>query len=313
MFTRVLLPTLLLACSSIVANADDNLVGLPKPNDPKRPGALLLFGGRSITDDAWNRFIELAGGPKARIVIVPSAGFRVSDYDTYEEFEEVLNRRFSAWVGLAKRGRVASVKFLYTDNPAKADRDTFVEPLLTATGVWFSGGQQSRLQYRFVGSYPKQTKFQVALRGVLERGGVVGGTSAGAAALPEIMTLSEDRSLGSCTAVPAHGLGLFNGAVVEQHFNGRSGRLERFTGLLRNEADLAKLQGRPGGSSRLIGLAVDEGTGLVVQGDRLEVLGDSNAHVFLKEGQLKLTWHTLPTRSSAKLKRGRDGEYVLVK
>lgn len=299
--------------SGVVAeiHADDNLIGLPKPKDPARPGAVLLFGGGGITNDAWDRFIELAGGRKARIVIVPSAGFRISDYDTYEEFDAELNRWFASWVRLAKNGRVASVEFLYTDNPAKADRDSFVEPLRSATGVWFSGGLQPRLNYRFVGSYPRQTKFQIALRAVLERGGVVGGTSAGMAALPEFMTLYEDWSSGTCTAVPAPGLGLFSGAVVDQHFNTRSGRLDRFTGLLRNDA-LEKL-GRPGGSYRLIGLAVDERTGLVVRGDRLEALGNSNVHVFLKEGELKLTWHTLPAGNIAELKRGRNGEYIFLK
>jgi cyanophycinase len=313
MTLRAFVVILFCSCVCMTADAADNLIGLPKPIDPNRPGAVMLHGGGGTTNDAWNRFIELAGGPKARIVIIPCAAFRVSDANTYEEFEAELRRWFGAWVRLPKNGQAASVEFLYTDNPAKADRDSFVEPLRTATGVWFSGGLQSRLYYRFGGSPSKMTKFQTALRGVLEQGGVVGGTSAGMAALPECMTLYEDWSSGTCKAVPSLGMKLFDGAIVEQHFNGRSGRLDRFTGLLRNDAALEKLQGRTGATARMIGLAVDERTALVVQGDRLEVLGSSSAHVFLKEGSQKITWHTLSSGSFVELKRGRNGESTLLR
>jgi cyanophycinase len=293
--------------------SNDSIIGLPTPRDPAHPGAVLLFGGGGITNDAWDRFIELAGGSRARIVIVPSAGFRVGDYDNDAQFRADLNRYFSAWIRLATTGKAASVEFLYTDNSRDADDEAFVKPLTTATGVWFSGGRQSRLYYRFVGWYPRATKFQIALRDVIARGGVVGGTSAGMAALPEIMTHYQDSNGGPVTAVPVHGLGLFAGAVVEQHFDTRQGRLERFTGLLRNDDRLDKLLARPGASAGLIGLAVDERTGLVVQGDHLEVLGSGSAHVFLKPDASTLTWHTLKSGTRAQLRRERSVHLTLVK
>jgi cyanophycinase len=294
--------------------AEDNVLGLPRARDPRQPGALLLHGGGRVTDEVFDRFVELAGGPKARIVLVPSAGYRRGDYATEDELVAALRRRFNSWVRLPPTGRAARVDFLYTDDPRDADNAAFVRPLTTATGVWFSGGDQSRLGYRFVGPFPKQTKFQAALREVLERGGVVGGTSAGMAALPEIMTRTQDRSRtdGPLSAVAGPGLGVFTGAIVEQHFDGRGGRLERFTGLLRDSAQLDKLAGRNGNGVKMLGLAVEEMTGLVVQGERLEVVGRGKAHVFIKApGYSTITWHALGAGDRGELKRDRRGEATL--
>ncbi len=178
-----------------------------------RPGAVLLHGGGRITDDAFDRFVDLAGGKEARIVFVPSAGYRESDYESEAEFLEEISDRYSGWLSLERHGHIASFRFLYTDDPEDADDEEFVSAIESATGVWFSGGYQGRLNYRFVGEFPGTTLFQDALRGVLERGGIIGGTSAGMAALPEIMTLWQDQEddLSPAAVVAAHGLGIFRG------------------------------------------------------------------------------------------------------
>ncbi len=296
----------LLAGPWAIADADDNLLGLPTPRDPRKPGAVVLHGGGRLTDDVFDRFVALAGSKDARIVLVPSAGYRPSDYDTEEEFLDAMRSRFSSWAYLVTSGRVRSFEFLYTDDPEDADKADFVRPLETATGVWFCGGSQVRLNYRFVGEFPQQTRFQAALRQVVERGGVVGGTSAGMAAMPEIMTMLEDYEYdgGPAVAMPAHGFGLLRQAIVEQHFDARGGRLERFTGLLRDSARLDSLAGRNGAGVHMLGLAVEERTALIVQGDRLEVVGSGNAHVFLKSHAGRtITWHELVPGDTAQLKR----------
>jgi cyanophycinase len=258
----------------------------------------------------------LAGGQRARLVLVPAAGYRPRDYDNDEQFLAAMRRRFSSWVHLASTGQVSRFEFLYTDDPKDADDAGFVRPLETATGVWFCGGDQTRLNYRFVGRFPRETKFQAALRGVLERGGVVGGTSAGMAALPEIMTLRQDqrRTAGPLSAVAGHGFGMLTAAIIEQHFDGRNGRLERFTNLLRDGQQLDKLSGRRGAGSKMLGLAVEEGTALLAQGDRLEVVGDRDAHVFIKSaGDSTIVWHALRSGSKVALKRNRRGEVTLAR
>jgi cyanophycinase-like exopeptidase len=113
--------------------------------------------------------------------------------------------------------------------------------------------------------------------------------------------------------VAGHGLGLFDGAIVEQHFDVRNGRLERFTGLLRDSARLDRLAGRRGAGGRMLGLAVETSTALVVQADRLEVLGGGSAHVFVKSPDDRtITWHTLRPRDQALLKRDALGRAALV-
>jgi cyanophycinase len=294
--------------------AEESILGLPAPRDPGRPGAVMLHGGGELTTDAFARFVELAGGKQARIVLVPSAGYRRADYDSQEQFLDALARGFAAWVRLATTGRVKTVEFLATDDPADADDPMFVHPLDTATGVWFSGGRQPRLNYRYVGPFPRQTRFQAALRDVVARGVVVGGTSAGMSALPQIMTLYQDRDSAAARpgVVAAHGLGVFDGAIVEQHFDSRSGRLERFTGLLRDAARLDRLAGRSGVGARMLGLAVEGSTALVLQSDRLEVLGAGNAHVFIKSPEDQaLTWYTIQAGDKATLRRDARGQTVL--
>lgn len=289
---------------SWLVHAGDNLLGIPEPIDPQKPGAIVLHGGGRITEDVFDRFVELAGGKNAKIILVPSAGYRIADFNSEGEFLRVVSRRYSSWVQLQATGRVKRFYFVYTDDPKDADNDAFVKHLADATGVWFSGGAQSRLNYRYVGEFPEQTKFQEALRDVLRRGGVVGGTSAGTAALPEIMTLWEDREAfdAPATAVAAHGLGLFDKAIVEQHFDARGGRLERFTRLLKDHEQLEELSGRARAGEKMIGIGVEESAALVVRGNHLSVLGKSNVHLFLKSNAGRtITWHELSPNESAQL------------
>src|SRR5690606_3907394 len=123
-----------------VGRANDNPLGLPVPSDPDRPGEAMLHGSGHITEDAFAPVVALAGGRNARIVLVPSAGYRAASYPTRRDFMDALSRRFGSWVRLASDGRVADFTFLATDDPADADDPEFVRPLLNATGVWFSGG-----------------------------------------------------------------------------------------------------------------------------------------------------------------------------
>ncbi len=175
---------------------------------------------------------------------------------------------------------------------------------------------QSRLNYRYVGPFPQQTRFQGALRSIVERGGVVGGMSAGMAAIPEIMTMHQDRPtpVGPVRLVAAHGLGLLSGAIVETHFESRGGRLERFTGLLRDSARLDLLAGRRGVGAKMLGLAAESSTALVLQADRVHVLGGAEAHVFVKSPDGRaLTWHTLKAGEQVSLKRDEQGQVVLAR
>jgi cyanophycinase len=167
---------------------------------------------------------------------------------------DTVRRRYSSW----KNADIASFDVLHTDSPKEADTRKFVETLNRATGVWIGGGSQSRLTYRY-----GDTLVEKALRGVLERGGVVGGTSAGAAVMSEVMIrygVTSDPAVG-------HGFGFLQDAIVDQHFTQRN-REKRLVGVLENH---------PG----MVGLGIDEGTALIVTGNHLHVLGSGRVAVFI--------------------------------
>lgn len=206
-------------------------------------GALVICGGGRLPEQLPQRFLELAGGKEARIVIVTTAS-RYADSPGIE-------RTLAFW----RAQPLASLHVLHTSSRETADRPEFSEPLIAATGVWFVGGDQNKVTGVYLG-----TKTQERLYELLERGGVIGGTSAGAAIMSQVMIAggrSEPR-LGS-------GLGFLSGAIVDQHF------LKR-----RREGRLIKaVSARPG----LVGLGIDEGTAIVVQGTTLRVLGESEVRV----------------------------------
>jgi len=126
-------------------------------------GHLVIIGGNLQNEVIWNRIITLAGGPSAPIVVIPTAGGEPS-YDA----------DFPAAVTLRQLG-ATNVTVLHTYDPDVADTDAFVEPLLSAKGIFFGGGRQWRLVDAYAG-----TKAEKAFQAVLDRGGVVSGSSAGA-------------------------------------------------------------------------------------------------------------------------------------
>ncbi len=225
--------------------AQDNVLGFA-PDALRNQGKLVICGGGEAADEIYDEFVRLAGGKKARIVLISSA----FPYESKQAIEE----RFLGW----KQYKLASFHILDADDRAEANDDDFLRPLEKATGVWFSGGDQNRLSDRYNG-----TKTELAIRRVVERGGVVGGTSAGAAFQSQVM-IKYGRT--NDTAV-TDGLGLVQRAVIDQHFTQRG----RHTRLL----DV--LDKRP----ELIGIGVDECTALVVQGNHLRAIGEGRVTIFL--------------------------------
>ncbi len=202
-------------------------------------GILYLHGGGYVSDSQREQFTELAGGAKAKIVIIPTA-------DVSTPLDPV---RIHDW----QRTRPADVQLLHAENRQQAERSEFSRILDDATGVWFSGGKQGYL----VGMY-ENTPVLDRVRKLLSRGGVVGGTSAGAAIASTPMLIF-DRMVQGFEFLP--------GTIVDQHFlaKDRLGRL------------MTALESFPS----YVGLGIDEQTVLVVRGNRLEVSGESKVMVCL--------------------------------
>ncbi len=204
-----------------------------------RQGTLVVVGGGQLTDEIVGRFVELAGGQAARLVVIPTAS---SDSGLPDA---------DAVARLWRERGIRNTILLHTRDREQANEAAFVAPLRSATAVWISGGQQSRLAAAYVG-----TKVQSELKSLLKRGGVVGGTSAGAAIQSGVMIES-----GNPVPRISRGLDLLPNSIIDQHF------------LRRDRANrlLSAVSQYPGHA----GLGVDESTALVVQGRHATVIGNS--------------------------------------
>jgi cyanophycinase len=203
-----------------------------------RPGALVLVGGGTLPDSIRQYFLQLAGGSKARLVIIPSASSEPNAAAQCYDF----------W----KTAPVESVRILDTNNRADADDPRFYETLREATGVWISGGDQNRLADLFGG-----TGVERELKALVGRGGVVGGTSAGASIASGVMMTGNEKT--------GRGFGLVTGTVVDQHFSNR-GRLPRLLAALRSNPDQ-------------LGIGIDESTAVVFRAGEISVLGEATVTV----------------------------------
>jgi cyanophycinase len=210
----------------------------------KRPpgGSLVICGGGGLPDPIIERFLDLAGGASAaRIVVIPTA-HKIAD--TPE-----VSRSLEVW----KKHGVSSVVLLHTRSRKQADDPAFVRSLTEATGVWLGGGVQHMLAEPYLG-----TEVERQLKALLARGGVIGGTSAGAAVMSRVMIAS-----GRTSAILGEGFDFLPGTIIDQHFLKRS-RINRLWSAVQQRPDL-------------IGLGIDEKTALVVdiRAHRFSVVGQS--------------------------------------
>jgi cyanophycinase len=250
---------LLLALSGLVAACAGQAPAAAAPSASAAPstrvgppaGALVVAGGGALDTALLGRFIALAGGPDAPIVVIPTAG----EDSTYPADWRGLN-------GLRAAG-ARNLRVLHTTDRAEADTERFASVVRAARGVWFPGGRQ----WRLVDAYAN-TRTEHALHELLARGGVVGGTSAGASILASYM-LRGARSGNTIIMAPGYetGFGFLRGVAIDQHVVAR----ER----LRDLAD-SLMPRRPD----LLGISEDEGTAWVVRGDTAEVIGRGKAFVY---------------------------------
>jgi cyanophycinase len=205
-------------------------------------GTLVIVGGAMQDPAIVKRFIDLAGGPDAPIVVIPTAG----DADTYAP----------TWSGLRvfRDNGARNLILLHTRDRKVADSEAFVAPIATAQGVFFTGGRQWRLADAYL-----RTRTHQALEALLARGGVLGGTSAGATILGSFLVRGDTKGNDLMIGDHVEGMGFLKNSAIDQHV------------LRRNrQFDLVEvMQKHP----ELLGIGIDEDTAIVVEGDSFEVIG----------------------------------------
>src|SRR5262245_26257423 len=215
----------------------------------KTTGSLVVVGGGKLPPLVAAKFLELAGGKKARLVVIPTAS-EIAD-------KPQPSPSYLFWQSQG----AASVELLHTRDRKRADDLNFIRPLESATGVWISGGNQSKLTEAYLG-----TAVLREMRKVLDRGGVIGGTSAGASVMSAVMVTG-----GTAKASLGSGFGFVPGIVIDQHFSNRN-RQGRLLAALADHPDL-------------VGLGIDESTAAIFQGTTLGILGEASASVCLTATQ----------------------------
>ena len=218
-------------------------------------GALVLVGGNLQDPAIVHRFLELAGGPDAPVVLIPTAGGAES-YD-------------ATWRGgdAFRAAGATRLTVLHTTDRDTVNTEAFVEPLRRARGVWFGGGRQWRLADAYL-----HTRVHEELQGILDRGGVVGGSSAGATILGSYLVRGDTRTNTIMMGDHEEGFGFLRDVGVDQHLLRRNRQFDL----------LEVVRARPD----LLGIGIDEDTAIVVRGDAFEVIGRSYVAIYDHERRL---------------------------
>jgi cyanophycinase len=210
-------------------------------------GPVMVIGG---AEDKFRdkqilaRFAKLAGGPEGHVVVISTAS---------SLGEEATDRYRALFAELG----IVRVTGLRPEEREEADDPAVTGPLRDATGVFLTGGNQSRLT-QVVGG----TRLGDGIANAHDRGAVLAGTSAGASAMASHMV-----AFGQSGSTPKNrmvqlsaGLGILQGLVIDQHFEQR-GRIGRLLALVAQ-------------SPALLGLGIDEDTCAIVHADKtLNVIG----------------------------------------
>ena len=255
---RFALASFLLACASLAGAADDS--------QPK--GSLVIIGGNLRPGNApvWERLIQLAGGKGARIAVIPSAAA------VPEQDGKNLIRRLNAYGAQAFFVPVA-VKLPGSDYQTASDDPELAELIRSANGAYFVGGDQSRIIRALRHEDGTNTRVLDALWDLYRKGGVIAGSSAGAAIMSSTMFGRPHTVLGTLKLGVFEGKEITNGlgfigddVFVDQHLLIR-GRFARMIPAMLKKG-------------YKMGLGIDEDTAMVVLPNRdVEIVGYKGALV----------------------------------
>jgi len=236
-------------------------------------GYLFIIGGGQRPESMMKRFIELTEKfNSGKIIIFPMAS-GVPDEVGPEQAEQL--KSFGA--------REVEYHILSREQALKKEN---VRILDNVGGVFFSGGVQSRLTDILLDTPIHQKLFQI-----YEKGGVIGGTSAGAAVMSEIMITGDEKrevkeghefeTIQASNIVISPGFGLIKTAIIDQHFVRRK-RHNRLISLVAEHPEL-------------LGIGIDESTAIIVKPDEtFEVVGERSIIVYdASQAQI----HIQPTQS----------------
>ena len=241
------LAVIALASATIAPGQQSDSTDYGPPN-----GTLIIVGGGNLNGTGiMETFVNRAGGPSAKIIVVPTAGGNKDGNGNWIVYHE--DQIIAPWTKLG----ATNVHMLHTYDPKVAGTEEFAKTLRDANAVWFNGGRQ----WNCVDSYAN-TLTEREFHNVLARGGVIGGSSAGATiqgdylvrgaiAGPDIMLTPEPEH--------EHGFKFLRKSAIDQHINTRN-RWDDLAPVVKKYSDF-------------LGIGLSEGTAIIVNKDRFQVMG----------------------------------------
>jgi cyanophycinase len=237
----------LVACAAGIVFAQHDTPEYGPPN-----GTLIIVGGGDLTGTGlMESFINRAGGPSAKIIVIPTAGGNKDQEGKWIVYDEA--RIIAPWVKLG----ATNVHMLHTHDPKVADTEEFAGTLRDAKGVWFNGGRQ----WNLVDSYAN-TLTDREFHNVLSRGGVIGGSSAGATIQGDFLVrgaISGADVMIASEPEHQHGLKFLREVAIDQHINTRN-RWDDLAEVMKKYPDF-------------LGIGLSEGTAIIVDKDAFRVMG----------------------------------------
>jgi cyanophycinase len=213
-------------------------------------GKLIIIGGGDILDTMYNLFAKEIGGKDQPIVYIPTA----TDDEPWIQAGQHL-------VKFTSRG-FTNLTTVHTRDKQKASDPVFIDRIRKAKGVFIGGGDQANIANAFLGTTVHQELFAL-----LNRGGIIMGTSAGATIMGDLMITGwEQRKAPNVLHTYPPGLAFMKNTSIDQHV------------LVRNrQFDLVPvLESSP----NLLGIAIDESTAAIVEGNRIRVVGKSYVMIY---------------------------------
>lgn len=247
-------------------------------------GSLIIVGGALKSQEIYDKFYELAGGENAKLVIVPTA---MANLDNgFERMKQPF----------IKTG-FKDITIVHTRNPEEANKDAFIKPIQEATAVFFMGGRQWRIADGFLNTKAHDEFFKL-----LDRGGVIAGSSAGASIQGSYLVRGHTKTNVVMMGDHEEGLSFLKDVAIDQHLLKLNRQFDIFE-ILRAKPEL-------------LGIGLDENTGILVQGNTFEVLGESFVAVydgtFCKFVRDKEDWR-IERPEITKLPKNSDRFYLLSK
>lgn len=248
----ILLSLIITAISCISAYAQESPITVKKSTTRHGPekGSLIIIGGGGSTPAIWSKFLQLAGGKeKANILVVTTPS------GDSAEFSQGTIRAVKKATG------VENVSLLHTGDLLVANSDKFVEQINKATAVFFDGGRQWRASDSYL-----NTRAHRAFINLLNRGGVIAGSSAGVTIQGSFLWRGDTEGAQVLIGDHTQGLGFLKNSAIDQHLLTRNRQFDL--------VDFIKQ------TPEIIGIGLEQATAILVQKDTLEVIGKSYVSIY---------------------------------